>query len=353
MSTACSIFIGNRTVGPSHPCFIIGELSCNHNGDYNLAVETVKAMHRAGVDCVKLQTMRPDGITIKCDKPEFTIRGGTLWDNRKLHDLYTEAQTPWEWHAPLQQLAHSLGMEFMSSPFDHEAVEFLETLNVPAYKIASFEITDIPLIERVASKGKPVIMSTGVARKEDIEDAIDACKRMGNHQIILLKCTSAYPTPLEDVNLRTIQLLRDTFGVHVGLSDHTLGSIVPVGAVALGATIVEKHFILDRKLGGPDAEFSMQPDEFGAMIKDIRSMEKALGKATLDLLPKAAANRAFARSLYVVDDIKKGQVLTDRNVASVRPSHGLPPKYMKQVLGKVAKVDLEKGTALTLDAIYM
>lgn len=342
-----SVRIGNHTVGPGHPCFVIGELSCNHNGSFEQAVETVKAMHRAGVDCVKLQTLRPDSITIKCDQPEFTITGGTLWDNRKLHDLYVEAQTPWEWHKPLQELAHSLGMEFMSSPFDHEAVEFLESLNVPAYKIASFEITDIPLIELVASKGKPVIMSTGVAREEDIRDAVAACHRMGNDQVILLKCTSSYPTPLEDVNLRTIGLLRETFGCQVGLSDHTLGAVVPLGAVALGATVLEKHFILDRSLGGLDAAFSMQPEEFKDMIANIRILEKALGTATLELNQKSMKNRVFARSLYVVEDVLKGDVLTEHNVRSVRPSHGLAPKHFKDVIGKKTNQHLAKGTALS------
>ena len=341
------IQIGSRAVGPDHPCFIIGELSCNHNGDFQVAVESVKAMHRAGVDCVKLQTMRPDGITIKCDKPEFAISGGTLWDDRKLHDLYTEAQTPWEWHRPLQELAHSLGMEFMSSPFDHDAVEFLEGLSVPAYKIASFEITDIPLIELVASKGKPVIMSTGVAREEDIRDAIAACRRMGNDQVVLLKCTSSYPTPLEDVNLRSIGLLAETFGFQVGLSDHTLGSVVPAGAVVLGATVVEKHFILDRAQGGLDAAFSMQPEEFADMIAGIRNLEKALGVATLTLSDKSLKSRIFARSLYVVEDIQQGGVLTERNVRSVRPSLGLAPKHYRDVIGKKSNQVLEKGTALS------
>ena len=343
--------IGSRILGPGQPCFIIGELSCNHNGDFDQAVETVNAMHRAGIDCVKLQTLRPDSITVKCDNPEFTISGGTLWDKRSLHDLYSEAQTPWEWHRPLQELAHSLGMEFMSSPFDHDAVEFLETLNVPAYKIASFEITDIPLIELVASKGKPVIISTGIALEEDIQEAVTACHRVGNKQVVLLKCTSSYPTPLEDVNLRTITLLREKFGVQVGLSDHTLGSTVPMGAVALGATVVEKHFILDRKLGGPDAVFSMQPEEFEEMIRNVRDLEKALGKPTLDLPAKSVQSRAFARSLYVVDRVEQGGVLTGSNVRTVRPGFGLPPKHLKEIIGKTANQTLEKGTALLWDHI--
>lgn len=342
-----SIQIGKRPIGPGHPCFVIGELSCNHGGDLDTAVDTVKAMHRAGVDCVKLQTMRADSITVASDNPEFTIGGGTLWDSRSLHDLYTEVQTPWEWHRPLQQLSHSLGMEFMSSPFDHAAVEFLETLDVPAYKIASFEITDIPLIELVASKGKPVIMSTGVAREQDIRDAVDACHRAGNHQVVLLKCTSSYPTPIDEVNLRTIGLLRERFGTHVGLSDHTLGSVVPMGAVALGAVVVEKHFILDRNQGGPDAAFSMQPAEFEDMITSIRVLEKAMGVATLELSSKSLQSRTFARSLYVVDDVKEGDVFTNENVRSIRPSLGLPPKHYNDVIGKTATQAVGRGTALS------
>ena len=348
--TTPPILIGSRTIGAGK-CFIIGELSCNHQGDFDLAVETVKAMHDAGVDCVKLQTMHPDGITIKCDKPEFTIGGGTLWDDRKLHDLYAEAYTPWEWHEPLQKLSHSLGMEFMSSPFDHDAVNFLETLDVPAYKIASFEITDIPLIELVASKGKPIVISTGIACEADITDAVEACRRVGNDQIVLLKCTSSYPTPLEEVNLRTIDLLREKFKVHVGLSDHTLGSVVPIGAVALGAAVVEKHFILARSQNSLDAAFSMQPGEFKDMIGNIRELEKALGHQTLDLTAKSLENRFFARSLYIVKDVQQGGVLTEHNVRSVRPSFGLPPKHMKDIIGKKANQDLARGTALSWDYV--
>jgi len=345
------IVIGQRILGKNHPSFIIGELSCNHNGDYQLAVDSVKAMHAAGVDCLKLQTAKPGSITIDSRKKDFIIGGGTLWDNKSLFELYTDVYTPWEWHKPLQELALSLGMEFFSSPFDHDAVEFLEELNVPAYKIASFEITDIPLIEHAASKGKPIIMSTGVAREDDIRQAVEACRRMGNEQIILLKCTSSYPTPLEEVNLNTIPLLRDTFRVQVGLSDHTLGYIVPVGAVALGATLIEKHFIMDRALGGPDAAFSMEPSEFEQMIKNVRDVEKALGKATLDLSPKSAKNREFARSLYIVEDVKSGEILSKSNVRSIRPGFGLAPKHINEILGKKAKSNLEKGTPLSWNLI--
>ena len=345
------IKIGKRTLGIGHPSFIIGELSCNHNGEYQLAVDSVMAMHAAGVDCLKLQTARPESITIDSRKKDFIIGGGTLWDNKSLFELYSEVYTPWEWHEPLQELAHSLGMEFFSSPFDHDAVEFLEAMNVPAYKIASFEITDIPLIEHAASKGKPIIMSTGVAREEDIREAVEACQRVGNEQIILLKCTSSYPTPLEEVNLNTIPLLREKFGVQVGLSDHTIGYVVPMGAVALGATLIEKHFIMDRALGGPDAAFSMNPSEFGLMIQNVRDVEKAMGLATLELSAKSAKNREFARSLYIVADMAEGEVFTKENIRSIRPGFGLSPRHLNEIIGKKATIALEKGTPTSWDTI--
>jgi pseudaminic acid synthase len=309
------------------------------------------AMHAAGVDCLKLQTIRPGSITIDSDKKDFIISGGTLWDNKSLFELYTEVYTPWEWHKPLQELAHSLGMEFFSSPFDHDAIEFLEELNVPAYKIASFEITDIPLIEYAASKGKPMIMSTGIAREEDIREAVDACRRMGNEQIILLKCTSSYPTPLEEVNLNTIHLIREKFGVQVGLSDHTLGYSVPMGAVALGAVLIEKHFIMDRSIGGPDSAFSMEPSEFEQMICNVREVEKAMGVATLELSVKSAKNRDFARSLYIVSDMSKGETFSKENIRSIRPGFGLSPKHLKDIIGKKAITSLEKGTPVSWDII--
>jgi pseudaminic acid synthase len=300
---------------------------------------------------LKLQTIRPGSITIDSDKKDFIISGGTLWDNKSLFELYTEVYTPWEWHKPLQELALSLGMEFFSSPFDHDAIEFLEELNVPAYKIASFEITDIPLIEHAASKGKPMIMSTGIAREEDIREAVDACRRMGNEQIILLKCTSSYPTPLEEVNLNTIPLIREKFGVQVGLSDHTLGYSVPMGAVALGAVLIEKHFIMDRSIGGPDSAFSMEPSEFEQMISNVREVEKAMGVATLELSVKSAKNRDFARSLYIVSDMAKGETFSKDNIRSIRPGFGLSPKHLKDIIGKKAIKSLEKGTPVSWDII--
>jgi pseudaminic acid synthase len=342
-----TIKIGNRIIGEGNSCFIIGELSCNHNGSYELAVKTVKAMHAAGVDCLKLQTAKPDSITIDSDKKDFIIPIGSIWENMTLHTLYTEVHTPWEWHKPLQELALSLGMEFFSSPFDKEAVDFLEELNVPAYKIASFEITDIPLIEYAASKGKPMIMSTGIASEEDIKDAINACIKMGNDQIVLLKCTSSYPAPLEEINLNTMTLLKNKFDVQIGISDHTLGYVVPMGAVMLGATIIEKHFILDRTLGGHDSKFSMNPDEFQLMITNIRDLEKAKGIASLELSEKTKQSKKNSRSLYAVAEIQKGEEFTQQNIRSIRPGFGLPPKHLNEIIGKKAKSKIERGTPLS------
>ncbi|HQF37153.1 MAG TPA: pseudaminic acid synthase [Candidatus Dojkabacteria bacterium] len=330
--------------------FIIAELSANHNQNFDLAVKTIKAMKEAGADAVKLQTYTPNTITIDCDKKYFQIKEG-LWKGKTLYQLYQEAYTPWEWQPKLKKLAEDLGMVCFSSAFDKTAVDFLEKMNVPAYKVASFEITDIPLIEYVASKGKPVIMSTGIATLSDIEEAVNACKRMVNDQIILLKCTSAYPAPIEEANLLTIPNMKETFGTVVGLSDHTLGSSVAIASVALGAKVIEKHFILDRKLGGPDAAFSMEPDEFKQMVKSIREVEEALGKVTYDLTDKQKKSRTFSRSLFVVKDMKKGEVFTEENVRSIRPGYGLETKYLKEVLGKRAKRDIEKDTPLSWEMV--
>ena len=345
------ILIGKHIIGLSKPCFLIAELSANHLHDFNLAVETIHKMKEAGADCVKLQTAKPDSITIDSNKSDFVIEGGTAWDGRTLYDLYKETNTPWEWHEPLKKIIEDLGMVFFSSPFDMKAVDFLETLEVPAYKIASFEITDIPLIKYAASKGKPMIMSTGIANIEDINDAIEACISSGNNQIILLKCTSAYPTPFEEVHLNSIPTIRNQFNCHIGLSDHTLGNIVPLGAVALGAKIIEKHFILKRSLGGPDAAFSLEPDEFKQMVNQIRDLENALGKSEIFVSKKVEKSRQFARSLYVVEDIKEGEVFTVKNIRSIRPGYGLKPKYLYEVIGKKAKIDVEKGTRLSWDLI--
>jgi len=303
-------------------------------------------MKESGADAVKLQTYTPDTITIDSDNEYFQIKQGSIWDGKTFYQLYQEAYTPWEWQPKLKKIAEELGLICFSSPFDRTSVDFLEEMNVPAYKVASFEITDIPLIEYIASKGKPVIISTGIATLADIEEAVHACRRMGNDQIALLKCTSAYPAPLEESNLRTIPNLADTFKTVVGLSDHTLGISAPIASVALGARIIEKHFILDRKMGGPDAAFSMEPDEFRSMVEAVREVEKALGTVNYDLTDKTRKSREFSRSLFVVEDIKAGESLTEENVRSIRPGFGLHPRYSGQVIGKKARTDIKKGTPL-------
>ena len=331
--------------------FIIAELSANHAQDLSLAKETIHAMKESGADAVKLQTYTPDSMTIDSSKDYFVIKQGTLWDGKNFYELYKEAYTPWEWHHDLKELAEKLGLVFFSTPFDKSAVDFLEKLNVPIYKIASFEITDIPLIEYVASKGKPVFISTGIATLSDIEEAVNACRRVGNDQIVLLKCVSAYPAPLEDVNLRTIPNMAETFGCPVGLSDHTLGISVPIAAVALGARVIEKHFILSKDIDSPDKDFSLTPQEFKEMVQAVRDVEKALGKVSYELTEKMRKAREFARSLFVVKDMKKGDVFTNENLRSIRPGYGLHPKHLKEILGKRARLDIEKGTPLSWELI--
>jgi pseudaminic acid synthase len=343
--------IDEKIIDGNSPAFIIAELSANHNQKFELAVETVKAVKRAGADAVKLQTYTPDTITINSHKEYFQIKQGTIWDGKTLYELYKEAYTPWKWQPKLKKLAEDLGLICFSSPFDKSAVDFLQDMNVPAYKIASFEITDIPLIEYTASKMKPMIISTGIATREDIEEAIEACKKMKNDQIALLKCTSAYPAPIEEANLKMIPYLAKKYNVICGLSDHTLGISVPVAAVSLGAKIIEKHFILDKKLGGPDAAFSMEPDEFRKMVDAVRQAEMALGKVDFSLSEKTKKSREHARSLFVVKDVKAGEIFTEENVRSIRPGFGLAPKFLPEVLGKKAKDDIEKGTPFSMDFI--
>ena len=314
--------------------------------DINIAKKTIKAAKEAGADAIKLQTYTADTLTIDCDNEYFKLSSGTIWDGRTLYDLYSEAYTPWEWHKELMDYAESLGLIFFSTPFDYSAVDFLEELKIPIYKVASFEIMDIPLIEYIASKGKPMIMSTGVASLSDIEEAVDACKRLGNHQITLLKCTSSYPAKIEDANLLTIPNMKETFGVEVGLSDHTLGITVPIVAVTLGARVIEKHFILDKSMGGPDASFSLEPKEFKQMVDAVREAEKALGKVDYIMTDKKLASRLLGRSLFVVEDISAGEELTHKNIRSIRPGNGLSPKHIHNVIGKKAKLNLSKGTPL-------
>ena len=346
-----SFYIDTFKIDHQSPIFIIAELSANHNGSIETAIATIKAAKLAGADAIKLQTYTADTITLDVKTDDFKINNGTIWDGKYLYDLYKEAHTPWEWHSQLFKAAQNEGLICFSSPFDITAVDFLEKLNTPAYKIASFEITDIPLIEYIASKGKPVIISTGIATLEEIEEALSACHHQGNKDIALLKCTSAYPAPVEEANLLMIPDMAKRFQTLVGLSDHTLGVTVAVAAVALGAKIIEKHFILDRKAGGPDAQFSMEPEEFKVMVESIRTVEKALGTISYDLSEKIKKNRMFARSLFVVKDIETGEELTAENIRSIRPGDGLPPKFLNEILGKQSKIGLLKGTPLLWDHI--
>jgi len=342
--------IDNFEINQSGKVFIIAELSANHNQKIDIAIETIKAAKRAGADCIKLQTYTADTLTINSNKEDFIIKG-TIWSGKNYYSLYQEAYTPWEWHKQLFEVAKEEGLICFSSPFDKSAVDFLENLSVPAYKIASFEITDIPLIEYIASKRKPIIISTGIATIEDIELALDACKRMNNNQIALLKCTSSYPAPIEEANLSMIKDMSNRFGVITGLSDHTLGATVPIAATALGAKIIEKHFILERSIGGPDSSFSMNESEFTAMVKAIRETEKAIGKVDYKLTEKQEKGRDFSRSLYVVESITKGDVFSEKNVRSIRPGFGLHPKYLNQIIGKKSNQNIEKGTRFSLDFI--
>jgi pseudaminic acid synthase len=342
--------IGDFEINDVSKVFIIAELSANHNGSLEIALETVRAAKRAGADCIKLQTYTADTITINCNKEDFLIKG-TIWEGKNLYNHYNEAYTPWEWHAEIIKVAKEEGLICFSSPFDQSSVDFLETLNVPAYKIASFEITDIPLIEYVASKGKPVIISTGIAAQEDIELALNACKNMGNNNIALLKCTSSYPAPIEEANMTMVKDLAERYNVITGLSDHTMGVTVPIVATCFGAKIIEKHFILDRSIGGPDASFSMNEEEFTEMVKAVREAESAIGKVSYELTDKQLKGRDFCRSLYVVKDIKKGELITKENVRSIRPGFGMHPKYYNEIIGKKINSDLEKGSRLNQDLI--
>lgn len=328
--------------------FIIAELSANHNGSLQTALNTIEAAAEAGADAIKLQTYTADTMTIECDKDDFIIKG-TIWEGKNLYQLYQEAYTPWEWHEALFECALENGMICFSSPFDKTAVDFLEKLDTPAYKIASFEITDIPLIEYAASKGKPMIISTGIATHEDIELALDACYRMGNKDVSLLKCTSSYPAPIEEANLVMVKDMAERYGVITGLSDHTMGHIAPVVATCFGARIIEKHFIIDRSIGGPDASFSMTKDEFAEMVHAVRQTEKAIGVVDYSLTEKQQKGRNFCRSLYVVKDIQKGDVITEENVWSIRPGYGMHPKELKNWLGKKSPIAFERGSRFELD----
>lgn len=330
--------------------FIVAELSANHNHDIQIAIDTIKAAKKAGADAIKLQTYTADTLTIDCDNEHFLIKEG-LWKGKKLYDLYQEAYTPWEWHEELFRVAKEEDLICFSTPFDISAVDFLEELGNPIYKIASFEINDIPLIEYAASKGKPMIISTGISEIEDINLAVKTCRNTGNNDITILKCTSAYPAPIEEANLAMIPNLRDTFGVAVGLSDHTLGITVPVVAAILGAKVIEKHFIIDKTIGGPDAAFSLDLNEFSAMVKAVREAEEAIGVINYELSEKVKQNRIFARSLFAVKAIKMGEVFTKENLRSIRPGYGISPKYYNDILGKKATMEIKAGTPINWNLI--
>lgn len=331
--------------------YIIAELSANHGGNIETAKEIIQAAKEIGANAIKLQTYTADTITLNSDKDDFLIKGGTLWDGKTLYELYKEAYTPWEWHEELFACAREIGIDIFSSPFDKTAVDFLEQFNPSAYKIASFEITDYELIRYTASKGKPMIISTGIATIGEIQDAVDICRGEGNDEIILLKCTSAYPAPLEEANLVMIPNLAETFVVVSGFSDHTIGSTAPIAAVTLGAKVIEKHFILDKSIGGPDADFSMDREEFEQMVQAIRDTEKLLGKVDYSMTEKKKKSRQFARSLYVAKDIKKGEIFTEENIRSVRPGYGLHPKHMPEILGKMASCDISFATAFSRNMV--
>lgn len=330
--------------------YVIAEMSANHNGDFHRAVDIVRAMKDSGADAVKLQTYTADTLTIDCDRPDFIIGQGTVWEGQRLHDLYASASTPWEWHAELFALAAELGMDCFSTPFDNTAVDFLEQFGPPFYKVASFELVDLGLIEYIASKGRPVIMSTGMGSLEEISDAVDVVKRAGV-ELTLLKCTSAYPSPPNSMNLKTMADMAKRFDVEIGLSDHTLGTTVPVAAVALGATVIEKHFTLSRKDEGPDSTFSLEPDEFREMVDAVRIVEQALGDVQYQRSEKEQASVVFRRSLYAVKDIAQGEAITHENVRSIRPGYGLKPKFLKALIGKKAAQAMERGTPISADTI--
>lgn len=344
------VWIGQRRIGDSAPTYIIAELSANHGQKYEHAVALVHAAKEAGADAVKLQTYTADTITIDCDNEYFRIKK-TIWEGRNLHDLYKEAYTPWEWQPKLKELAESLGMHCFSSPFDPSAVDFLQQMGVPAYKVASFELVDLPLVRRMASTGKPMIISTGMATLCEIDEAVQSARQAGCTDMVLLKTNSAYPSPPEEMNLRTIPHLAAAFGVPAGLSDHTLGIAVPVAAVALGARVIEKHFTLSREDAGPDSAFSLEPQEFEAMVEAVRVAEKAMGDVSYEVTDKQWASRAFRRSLFVVEDVKAGETFTHENVRSIRPGNGLHTRYYESVLGRTAVRDVQRGTPLSWDLI--
>jgi pseudaminic acid synthase len=341
------IRINHREIGLEKPTYVVAEMSANHRQDFGQAVHILQAAKEAGADAIKLQTYTPDTLTVQSDKEYFRIKGGTLWDGRTLYDLYNEAYMPWVWQPKLKAIADDLGVDLFSTAFDASAVDFLEEMGVPVHKVASFEIVEIPLIEKMARTGKPLIISTGMATLGEIEEAVQTARNAGAKQIALLKCTSAYPASPEEMNLRTISNLEETFQIPVGISDHTLGIAVPIAAVALGACIVEKHFTLSRSAPSPDSAFSLEPQEFKAMVEAIRVTEKAMGQVSYELTEREVSSRDFRRSLFVVNDMKAGEVFTKENVRSIRPGYGLAPKHLPDLLGRRAAQDIECGTPLS------
>jgi len=343
--------INGRRVGSGHPVYVIAELSANHNRDFGQAVGIIAAAKQAGADAVKLQTYTADTISLKSDKEYFRVKGGTLWDGRTLHDLYCEAYTPWEWQPKLKQVANQVGLDLLSSAFDPTAVDFLEEMGVPAHKVASFELVDLPLIEKMARTGKPLIMSTGMASIEEIDEAVATARRAGATQIALLKCNSAYPAPAQEMHLRTIPEIARRFEVPVGLSDHSLGMVAAVAAVALGACILEKHLTLSRAVPGPDSAFSLEPPEFKHIVDAVRETEAALGNVYFGASEKEQASRRFRRSLFVVRDVKQGELFSTENVRSIRPGDGLHTRHLNEILGRRAAYDIERGTPMSWEMV--
>lgn len=344
------IKIKDRIIGVGYPAYIIAEMSANHAGSIENAKQIIRKSKECGADCIKIQTYTPDTMTIDCDNDYFTIKNGT-WGGENLYSLYGKACTPWEWQAELKKEAEHVGLDFFSTPFDHSAVDFLESINVTFYKIASFELVDLPLIEYVASKGKPIIMSTGMGSFKEIKEAVNTVRSQGNETLALLKCSSTYPALSEDMNLRTMEHMRVAFNVPVGLSDHSMGSIGAVVAVAMGACIVEKHFCLSRDIENPDASFSMEPGEFKTMVDDIRMAERAIGIVSYDISEKEKESKIFRRSIFAVEDIKKGEAFTNDNIRIIRPGFGLKPKYYNEVINKYAAQDIKRGTPIQFELV--
>ena len=335
----------------SNKCMIIAEMSANHDCDIEIAKETIRAAKRAGADAIKMQTYTPDTMTLNCQNDDFKVQGGTLWDGRYLHELYQKASLPWEWHKELFDLAKSEGLICFSTPFDISAVDFLEELDCPIYKIASFEIADIPLIEYIAKKQKPIIMSTGIANYEDIKLAIETCRNAGNNDITILKCTSSYPAPINEANLKMMKRFSDDFDVKVGLSDHTMGNLLPILSIAMGATVIEKHFKLNDNVGGADASFSINEKDFKNLVDQVRLAESAMGIETYELTDKQISGKRYGRSIYISNDVKKGEILTEDNIKCVRPGLSLHPRHYNNILGKKVKNDFDKGSRIKLEDI--